>query len=337
MRTRVAIYARHSTDKQTTSTTDQIASCRVFCEKAGYDVVLIFQDEAVSGASVVNRPGIADLIDAAIHGYFDLIVAEGLSRISRDQGDMAIFFRKMRFLDIGLETVSEGRINELHIGFKGTLNALQLRDLADMTRRGMIASVLKGAIPGGRTYGYDLVRGLDARDELIKGLRKINPGQADTIRWIFRQYAAGASLYKICSDLNRQGIPSPKGGKWVKTTLIGQLARKTGLLRQTLYKGVVTFNRMMFRKNPETGKRQSFVRPESEWISVPVPELAIVDEALFDEVQKLIEGRSSMRLQRRKLAKVLPEEDKRSIAKARKRRRKKQAPSAPRSSLYIFS
>lgn len=310
MTTRVAIYARHSTDKQTTSTKDQIARCKEFCRQAGYEVTLTFCDEAISGASVVNRPGVSEMIDAALCGYFDRIVSEDLSRISRDQGDMAHFFRKFRFMDISIETVAEGEINELHIGLKGTMNALYIKDLADKTRRGQIASVLKGSIPGGKTYGYNLIKRYDEHGEPIRGLREINPEQADTIRWIFEQYDKGATLKHICDILNMQNIPSQQGGKWATTTLIGQVDRKSGLLRQTLYKGVLTFNRMMYRKNPDTGKRQSFIRPESEWIQVPAPELAIVDEALFDRVQEKIEERSSLYRQRVLLNKVIEPEKK---------------------------
>jgi len=217
------------------------------------------------------------------------------------------------------------------------MNALHLRDLADMTRRGMIASGLKGAIPGGRTYGYDLDHRLDDRQELIKGLRRINPQQADTVRWIFARYATGATLHKICIDLNRQGISAPKGGPWVRTTLIGQVARKTGLLRQTLYKGVVTFNRLMYRKNPDTGKRQSFIRPESDWIQVPVPELAILDEKLFDQIQVMIEERSNLYKQRQLLNRVLPAPDKLTKARTRERQAAKRKGKTRTSCLYIFS
>lgn len=279
----------------------------------------------------------SELIDAALCGYFDRVITEDLSRISRDQADMANFFRKMRYLDIALESVSEGVINELHIGFKGTMNALYIVDLADKTRRGMIAAVLKGSIPGGRTYGYDLVHRLDERQELIKGLRQINPEQANVVRQIFKQYAEGATLKQICEGLNRQGIPAPKGGRWVNTTLIGHAARKTGLLRQSLYKGVVTFNRMMYRKNPETGKRLSFIRPESDWIQVPVPELAIIDEDLFDKVQKQVEERSSLHKQRILLNQVLAAPDKPANVQKRKRQAEKRKAKSRKVSLYIFS
>ena len=131
--TRVAIYARHSTDKQTTSSKDQIARCIKYCKEIGYEVAAVFHDEAVSGASVINRSGVRDLIDSALCGYFECVIAEDLSRISRDQGDIAHFFRKMRYLDIAMETVSEGEINELHIGLKGTMNALYLSILPSNT------------------------------------------------------------------------------------------------------------------------------------------------------------------------------------------------------------
>ena len=41
------------------------------------------------------------------------------------------------FAGIQLTTLSEGPINELHIGLKGTMNALFLKDMADKTRRGL--------------------------------------------------------------------------------------------------------------------------------------------------------------------------------------------------------
>jgi hypothetical protein len=37
----------------------------------------------------------------------------------------------MRFVCINIVTLSEGEVNELHIGLKGTMGALYLKDLAD--------------------------------------------------------------------------------------------------------------------------------------------------------------------------------------------------------------
>lgn len=291
----VALYARHSTDKQQGSDEDQIARCTGYCRQRDFTIAAVYSDAGLSGATMSNRPGLNALITAAVDGKFDRIVTEDLSRISRDQGDIATFFKKMSFLGVSIETVAEGHIGELHIGLKGTMNALYLKDLADKTRRGQIAAVLKGAVPGGRCYGYDVVRRFDENGELIRGAREINENEAEIIRQIFREYHDGNSLKRICEDLNAQSIPSPSGGAWGPSTLIGSAARETGMLRNTLYKGLVSFNRMHFRKHPETGKRLSVMKPESEWIRAPIPELALIDERQFDDVQEMIVERSRNR------------------------------------------
>jgi Recombinase. len=191
------------------------------------------------------------------------------------------------------------------------MNALYLKDLGDKTRRGMIAAVLNGVIPGGRSYGYDIVYQLNERGEPIPGQRKINEAEADVVRNIFARYANGESLKQICRHLNEAGVLSPRGAKWQMSVLIGTAARQTGILRNTLYKGLITFDRMAYRKHPDTGKRLSVMRPESEWIRVPAPELAIVGEELFDRVQVLIEERSSGHRQKLLAAQVMTSQEKR--------------------------
>jgi DNA invertase Pin-like site-specific DNA recombinase len=314
---RVAIYARHSTDRQATSSHDQISRCEAYCTAKNYQITDIYHDEAFSGAMMENRPGIVSLLMAAFDNRFDRIVCEDLSRISRDQADTAHFFKRMVFVGIEVETISEGVINELHIGLKGTMNALYLKDLSDKTHRGMVAAVLRGSVPGGRTYGYDIVRGLDENGGLLHGKRKIVPGEAETIRKIFTLYHSGEKLRHICNALDRMGIAAPSGGKWAPTTLVGTRVRKTGLLRNTLYRGIVTFNRMQYRKTPETGKKLSVIRPESEWIHVPIPELQIVDDATFDAVQAMLDERSSKAAEYRATVKLRDPVETDAIAKSR--------------------
>lgn len=314
---RVAIYARHSTDSQTTSSQDQILRCEGYCEAKQYSIEDVYFDEAFSGAHMENRPGINNLLMGAFDGRFDRIITEDLSRISRDQADTANFFKKMVFLGIDVETITEGVIGELHIGLKSTMNALYLKDLSDKTHRGMIASVLRGSVPGGRTFGYEIVRALDGNSELIRGKRRIVEEEAEIIREIFKLYSTGSKLQHICTILDRKGIAAPSGGKWAPTTLVGSRIRKTGLLRNTLYKGVVTFNRMQYRKHPETGKKLAVLRPESEWIQVPVPELQIIDEQEFDAIQAQLDERSSKVAEYRKTASLRSPEETEQISKTR--------------------
>ncbi|WP_417833971.1 recombinase family protein [Thalassospira xiamenensis] len=177
---------------------------------------------------------------------------------------------------------------------------------------------------GGQLYGYDLVHALDEFGEPIRGKRKINEEQAEIVREIFEYYAEGRKLKHICDDLNRRGIDSPKGGKWAPSSLVGSFVRQTGMLRQTLYNGVVTFNKMQYRKHPENGKRLSIMRPEKEWITVPIPELTMIDDATFAKVQKALDERSSKHLQRKMMPALMTEEEKRetSIRRSKEWRRK---------------
>ena len=131
-------------------------------------------------------PGLQDLLADAARGRFEVILAEGLDRLSRDQEDTARIFKQLNFAGIQLFTVAEGEIGELHIGFKSTLNALYLKDLAAKTRRGMRGRVEAGKSGGGLCYGYAVRRSLNADATLSTGDREILPAEAETICRVFR-------------------------------------------------------------------------------------------------------------------------------------------------------
>lgn len=107
------------------------------------------------------------------------MVAEGLDRISRDQEHIAAFFKQMRFLGIPIVTVAEGEVSELHFYLKGTISSLFLKDLGQKTHRGLEGRVRKGKSAGGVTYGYDVVRHIQADRTPTTGERTINTDQAD--------------------------------------------------------------------------------------------------------------------------------------------------------------
>jgi len=142
----------------------------------------------------------------AQQGRFDLVLAEALDRLSRDQEDIAGLYKRMSFCGVKLVTLSEGTINELHIGLKGTMNALFLKDLAEKPRRGQRKRTEAGKITGGNSYGYDIVKSFDGNGESVRGERSVNPRESEVIRRIFRKYPAGKSPKKIAAFLNREGI-----------------------------------------------------------------------------------------------------------------------------------
>ncbi|MHB2169537.1 recombinase family protein [Alsobacter sp. R-9] len=282
---RAVIYARYSSDRQReASIEDQMRTCRAWIEREGADLVATYTDHAVSG-QIRMRPGYQKLLEDARAGRFDIVVAEALDRLSRDQEDVAALYKHLRFAGVRLVTLAEGEISELHVGLKGTMNALFLKDLAAKTHRGLHGRVEEGRAAGGISYGYRVRKEHDARGEVIRGGREIDEEQAAIVRRIFDEFALGKSPRDIAVGLNREGIPGPDGRTWGPSTIYGNWRRGTGILNNDLYAGVMVWNRQHFIKDPTTGKRQARLNPPEEWVRREVPELRIVDEELWQRVK----------------------------------------------------
>jgi len=275
--TRAAIYARYSSELQSeASIDDQVRLCRERAEQNGMTVAGAFTDYAIGGSHLSNRPGMLSLLEHAKKNAFDVVIAEALDRISRDQEDIAGIFKRLNHAEIQIITLSEGVINELHVGLKGTMNALFLKDLAVKTRRGQRGRVEAGKIPGGNSYGYKIVRRLLEDGSVSTGEREIDSDQAANIKRIYTDYADGIAPRLIAGGLNVEGIPSPRGGQWNASTINGSRQRRNGILNNELYLGRITYNRQRFIKDPDTGKRRSRLNPEHEWIITDVPALRII-------------------------------------------------------------
>lgn len=279
---RVAIYARYSSDKQReASIEDQVRLCEERAARERWKVIKRYTDHAASGASLM-RPGIQALMQDAQAKTFDLVLAESLDRLSRDQEDIAGVFKRLRFANVKMLTLSEGEIGELHIGLKGTMGALYLKDLADKTRRGLRGRVEAGKSGGGNSYGYDVVRSFSEAGEPEQGGQRINAEEASVI---FNEYAAGKSPKAIAQGLNKRKVPGPSGKGWGQSTINGNWRRGTGLLNNELYVGKRIWNRLAYIKDPDTGNRVSRLNDQADWIIKDVAELRIVDQELWDRVK----------------------------------------------------
>ena len=288
-RNRAVIYARYSSDLQSAaSIPDQVRLCQKLCRENGWAVLEVFADEAMSGASHL-RPDFQRMQQLAMNGGFDVLVAESLDRLSRDQEHIAGLHKRLRYGGIVIVTKAEGEINEMHVGLGGTMSALYLRQLAQKTHRGLEGRVRAGKSAGGISYGYRVNRQLQPDGSFTAGDRRIDPEQAAVVRRIFRDYARGESSRSIAFALNREAIPSPSGRLWSFSTISGNWKRGTGILNNELYIGRLVWNRQRFVKDPDTGKRQARPNPESEWLIEEVPQLRIIDDDLWQRV-KLRQG-----------------------------------------------
>lgn len=287
---RVAIYARYSSDKQAESSiADQFAICQSRAQREGWQVAFSHSDNAISGSTAVaSRPGGAALLADALAGRFEILLLEGLDRLSRDQVEQESIVRRLEHRDIRIVGISDGYDSQhagrkVMRGVRGLINELYLDDLRHKTQRGMHGQVDRGYIAGGKCFGYRIVR------EAGGSRYEVDEAQAHWVRWIFEQTASGRTFRAIVYELNERAVPSPRGSTWTLSAIYGSPQKGAGLLNNCLYVGRYIWNRSQWLKDPDTGRRQRVDRPRSEWREVAVPELRIVDDELWHRVRDRID------------------------------------------------
>lgn len=148
-------------------------------------------------------------------------------------------------------------------------------------------------MPGGLCYGYDVVRELDERGELVAGRRRVNEEQAAIVRRIVTEYVAGRSPRAIAQGLNADGIASARGSEWRSGAITGNRARQIGILHNPIYVGRLLYNRVRMVRDPETRNRVSRPNPTAEIQSAVLPELRIVDDELWQAAQEARQVRAA--------------------------------------------
>ncbi len=218
-----------------------------------------------------------------------------MDRISRDQEHIAAFYKQAAFSGVRIVTVAEGDISELHIGLKGTMSALFLKDLALKIHRGIEGRVRQGHSGGGLSFGYRVERSIGPNGLPTTGALRIEPPEAAIVCRVFARFVAGESPRAIAKKLNAESVGGARGGQWTASLILGNATRQTGLLRNRLYIGERTWNRQQFVKDPSTGRRVARPNPREAWVISAAPELRIVDAQLWEAAQaQLIAKRSRM-------------------------------------------
>ena len=94
MTKQVAIYARVSTDKQTTE--NQLNQLRAIADKNGWVIVREFVDEGISGAKGRDkRPQFDALLKSAVRRDFDLVLSWSVDRLGRSLQHLVEFLNEL--------------------------------------------------------------------------------------------------------------------------------------------------------------------------------------------------------------------------------------------------
>jgi site-specific DNA recombinase len=288
MTLRAALYARYSTDKQRESSIeDQLRKAHERAEREGWIIVARHADQGISGAMpVALRSGGKALLADALARRFDILILEGLDRLSREVGDTEAITKRLEHRGIRIIGTSDGYDSEakgrkvMRIA-RGLVNELYLDDLREKTHRGLAGQFDRGYHVGGVCFGYRSEANPDGKGRRLV----IDEAQAEIVRQVFEWFADGYSVRHIAHRLNEQKVPSPRGGTWAVSVFVGDSKRGAGLFNNELYIGHHVWNRRQWLKDPETGKRRYVDRPRTEWQTRDAPELRIVPSELWERVR----------------------------------------------------
>lgn len=100
---KVALYARVSTDKQTTD--NQMIRLREWADKMGWDVFKEYID--VRSGKDTRRPSLQEMLNDAKHKEFDLVVAVKLDRIARSVIDLKKVMEDLQSWNVGVKMLDQ--------------------------------------------------------------------------------------------------------------------------------------------------------------------------------------------------------------------------------------
>ena len=285
----VALYARVSSDRQDTdlSISAQLKALRDYAARNGHQVVREFVDEAESGRTA-SRPTFREMISMARRSSkpFEAILVWKYSRFARNREDSIVYKSLLRKHGVQVISITEpfedtptGKLLEAIIE---SLDEFYSANLGQEVLRGLRESASRGFYVSSRTpYGYRRVKVRDGSKE--RPTLVIHPEQAPVVARIFRESLSGAGLKDIAKALNKEGISSPRGKRWGKTTL-------HFILTNEVYTGTLVWGRTSQGREKATP-----LRVENAWEPV-------VDKESFNKVEALLKEKAPAMMHPRRAA-----------------------------------
>ena len=240
---RVAAYARvsmdceallHSLANQVSYYTDLIRS------NPEWEFAGIYTDEGISGTSTEKRDEFNSMMDDARDGKIDIILTKSVSRFARNTVDLLECVRELKELGVEVRFERE-RISSMTKD--GEFFLTLLAAFAQAESESIFQNIKwakKKRIDAGEAtissacYGYDW----DYKERKCI----INEEQANWVRYLYKEYLAGASIKGLANELNAKGIKGKRGSLFSRSTVKRILTSETYtgdlILQKTFADGV---------------------------------------------------------------------------------------------------
>ena len=108
MTTKVALYCRVSTSTKDQTTENQLRELTAYCDRMGYEVVKVYEDEVSGAKTREKRPAYNEMCKDAFLKKFDTIIGWDVSRFGRSMKEFITFLSDMDDRGIGVIAVKNG-------------------------------------------------------------------------------------------------------------------------------------------------------------------------------------------------------------------------------------
>lgn len=281
-RRRTAIlYARLSRQRnKQDSIARQFEMGRCWAQKHNVEIKGEFFDIR-SGKSRWGRLGLEAALDVVRAGGVDLLVVEEFARLARSLADGGTVYRLLRYHDVELISLYQGRANIVNLAQKMAEAEGYLNDTSRKMRDALRKKFFDGSFDGFVRYGYRHQR--DEQGQKIPGKLEIDPATAPIAKWIFEAFDAGMSISSIVKHMNRKGILGPSGQHWTGSYIAGNRLHASMLTCET-YMGWLVWERTTNQENPETGQTEG--HRNERWNVRNAPHLKIVERDVWERVKR---------------------------------------------------
>ena len=150
--TKVAIYARTSTNSQATGLESQLLALKSYCETKGIANYQVYTDVGISGAKS-SRPGLDQLLLDARNGSINAVFTYSLSRLSRSTSHLLQVIKFLSDSGIGFVSLSESidlgsPMGMMILTVLGAVAQLEREITVERVKTGLINARAKGKILG---------------------------------------------------------------------------------------------------------------------------------------------------------------------------------------------
>lgn len=226
--TRVALYSRVSTAEQAESKLgleSQATLCRATVAREVPDgrLIDVFSDEGVSGSIPISARPQGRLLTAAIEaGQVDVVVALAQDRLFRGLLDALATLQRWDELGVRLLLVDGGWYDTedderfMAMAMRGLFAEMERRAARKRTKRALGAARLRGTKLGGVPFGFRPAVTIVDGKKLNAGVHVPVAAEQVVIERVRAIRGGGVRSYRdVATILNREGVPAPRGGRWM--------------------------------------------------------------------------------------------------------------------------